>query len=206
MKKTAILFLFLFIVDNYSSNILRTIRTEIPPIIDGIIIDGEWNNCDSITQWIQLEPSKKAHSSMRTNIYSSYDQENLYFAFKCIMDPKKIIANISERDAIRKSDDAIFLLLDSFADGRSAYGFFVNPLGTLTDVKFVDDGRNSDYNWDTKWSAASSINSTGWEVEIAIPLNSISYKSELKEWGINFIIDCIVNKILKHKIRTEFII
>ena len=112
--------------------------------------------------------------------------DKIYFAFKCFTKSSKIVANIYERDQIQKSDDAIFILIDSFLDKRSAYGFFVNPLGTQTDIKFADDGRNEDINWDTQWETATSMNSWGWSVEIAIPFSSIAYNASLVTWGVNF--------------------
>ena len=165
---------------------LSTFQATKPPTIDGRIDVGEWVISDSTTDWIQLEPRKGSPSSQQTIIYSVYDKDNIYFAFTCFDTSSNIVANIYERDQIRKSDDAIFILLDSFLDKRSAFGFFVNPLGTQTDIKFADDGRNQDINWDAKWETAASVHSWGWSAEVAIPFTSINYDASLSTWGINF--------------------
>jgi len=186
--KFKIILLLLIINSSHlkASKSISTFKVTNSPTIDGQIDSGEWMISDSTTNWIQLEPAKNSPSSEHTIIYSVYDNDNIYFAFKCLDKSLKIVANINERDQIRKSDDAIFILIDSFLDKRSAYGFFVNPLGTQTDIKFADDGRNEDINWDTKWEAAASINSWGWSAEIAMPLSSIAYDASLETWGINF--------------------
>ena len=83
---------------------ISTSKTTTSPKIDGHINNSEWVISDSTTNWIQLEPIKNSPSSERTIIYSVYDNYNIYFAFKCFDKSSKIVANIYERDQIRKSD------------------------------------------------------------------------------------------------------
>ncbi|MBN2090856.1 carbohydrate binding family 9 domain-containing protein [candidate division KSB1 bacterium] len=162
-------------------------RTDHPPVIDGIVSSGEWNCSDSARHFIQMEPSKGMPASESTTVFVQFDSKKIYYAFKCYdSTPNTIVGAIQIRDQVHKSDDAIMLLIDTYHDHRSAFGFLVNPLGTQTDLRVQDDGRNLDSNWDTQWQAAAERTTWGWCVEIAIPFSSISYKESLKTWGINF--------------------
>jgi hypothetical protein len=83
------------------------------------------------------------------------------------------------------SDDVIGILLDTYYDKQNSYLFMVNPIGTLTDAKVTDDGKNIDFFWDTEWEAHSMITDNGWSVEVAIPFDKIQYNPKADTWGIN---------------------
>jgi hypothetical protein len=94
-------------------------------------------------------------------IYCAYDQENLYFAFRCFdSEPNKIKASISGRDTI-KVDDWICINLDSFDDQQSLYALYVNPLGIQGDSRF--EGGQEDSTVDVVWYSAGKINADGYK-------------------------------------------
>ena len=168
-----------------SQEIVQAIKVENPPQIDGVINESEWNKTDSISNFTQLEPAKGQLASEKTIVYLGYDNKNVYVAFQCFQD-KDVTANVQTRDNLKKSDDVIALVLDTYSDNRSGYCFLVNPLGTQTDFKITDDGRNINSDWDGEWKSATSIFPWGWSVEIAIPFRNIKYSSSIDKWGINF--------------------
>jgi len=167
------------------SAVLQTNKVATPPRIDGIIESGEWTVVDSATHFTQLEPFSGEPSSARTVVYLTFDNSHLYAAFKCFADPHSIVANIRTRDVLEKSDDHVFLLLDTFGDRRSSLAFAVNPSATQTDFRVADDGRNLDIRWDAEWQAAAKKTDFGWSAEMAIPFSSLKYDQKLSEWGIN---------------------
>ena len=84
---------------------------------------------DSATNFIQLEPQKGKPASEKTIIYAVYNDQHIYFAFKCYdQEPETIVSNIQIRDNLKKSDDAVILLLDTYRDNRSGFVFIVNRL------------------------------------------------------------------------------
>jgi len=87
-----------------------------------------------------------------------------------------LIAKNQGRDALSKNDDEVGLVIDTYNDNRTGYGFIVNPLGTQVDFKINDDGNNIDLNWDTEWKCAVAEFNGGWCTEIMIPLNSLNTK------------------------------
>lgn len=174
-------------------------RINVIPTIDGILNPGEWASSDSATQFIQLEPDKGNAATENTIVYISYDDNYLYLAFKCYLRrSENIVANIQMRDNLEKSDDAIIIILDTYLDKRSGYVFMVNPLGTQSDLRVADDGRNVDSNWDARWQAAVKIYPWGWVAEVAIPFSDINYDHTLGEWGINF------GRIIRHNAERAY--
>ncbi|MBN1560631.1 carbohydrate binding family 9 domain-containing protein [candidate division KSB1 bacterium] len=166
---------------------INPVYTNTPPKIDGIITENEWTGVTSTTGFTQLQPHKGAPASEETIVFVQQNANYLFVAFQCVQqNSSDIVANISRRDRLDNSDDAVLLLLDTFNDKRSAVAFWVNPLGTQTDLFITDDGRNADLNWDTEWQAAAHIADTVWTAEMAIPFDRIRYKNGLQTWGINF--------------------
>ena len=156
------------------------------PYIDGTISPGEWDLSQPASGFVQMEPDRGRMATEITRVYASFDSSNLYVAFLCYQgENHPIMANIQTRDRVTGGDDAVILLLDTYGDKRSAYGFTVNPLGTQTDYKITDDGRNINYEWDTEWEAAADRFDSGWSCEVAIPFTSIKYRASDEVWGLN---------------------
>ncbi len=150
------LFLFLtFILSSISLTYAKEIKVHFvkePPEIDGIETAQVWVIADSGLGFIQLEPEKGNPASENTIVYIMQNDEHIFIAFRCYQkDPATIVANITARDQLYKSDDAVMVLPDTFDDQRTGFSFLVNPLGTQTDLRINDDGRNTDRNWDTEW-------------------------------------------------------
>ena len=133
----------------------------------------------------QLEPEKGAPSSKPTSVYLWYDSTSFYFYIKCFQDKESIVANLQARDVISNDDDNIVLVLDTYNDERTAYGFWVNPIGTQADFKILDDGRTISNEWDTEWEVQTSISDSSWDALISIPFSSLKYKKKQSTWGFN---------------------
>lgn len=183
-----IFIVFLPVVTNvFGQKTLVVSDIDQAPIIDGRIYPAEWQQTDSISEFIQLEPTKGIPSSRKTVVYTAQFERTLYIAFKCyVNDQSEISARIQRRDRLDDSDDIITVLLDTYHDRRTSLLFIVNPLGTLADAKITDDGKNMDINWDMEWEAKSVKTSYGWSVEMALPYSSMQFGPKAKNWGINF--------------------
>ena len=150
-----VIIFFFSLASSYAQKKVAAYKLKSTVLIDGII-DSK-NFPDSATSFIQLEPQKGKVASRRTVIYFGYDSLNIYIFWKCYQPSDEIVAKIQSRDHLSKSDDLVLVMLDTYNDNTSAYGFFVNPLGSQIDAKFTDDGRNIDINWDTEWQSAVKI-------------------------------------------------
>jgi Domain of unknown function (DUF5916) len=151
----------------------RPLKTTTPPAIDGRLDDAVWADAPSVVLAKTFIPDFGRDPSERTVASMAYDEENLYFAFKCFdREPDKIKAAVANRDTIR-ADDFICINLDSFNDRQSLYAFYVNPLGIQTDSRFA--GGVEDFSVDFVWSSAGRLDPDGYSVELAVPFKSIRY-------------------------------
>jgi hypothetical protein len=164
---------------------LRPYKTDVPPVIDGVLDDAVWAKAPTETGFKTWNPDYGQDMHSATTVYYAYDRENLYFAFRCRdAEPAKVKASISARDQIR-ADDWICINLDSFNDQQALYAFYVNPLGIQGDSRF--QGNKEDYSVDVVWYSAGRIDAEGYAIEMRIPFKSIRYDSvEPVRMGIIF--------------------
>ncbi len=189
----------LLVLNAYSQPSFKATHFENMPVVDGQINEAEWIVEDSITQLIQLEPIKGQPSSRKSTVYIGQDEKNIYFAFKCFSNGRdEIVGKIQRRDMADDSDDVIAVLLDTYNDNQNAYLFMVNPIGTLTDAKVTDDGKNIDFFWDTEWEADTHIHDWGWTVEIRIPFEKILYNPKSEIWGLN------LGRVIRENLETSW--
>ena len=124
---------------------IKAIRTETPPKIDGKLDDACWQNSTRTGGLIQFEPQRGEPATQPTTIYLAYDANKLYVAFECFKtDMDNLAANQTRRDSFFFSDDHVEVLIDTFLDGRNCYAFALNPLGTQTDRRLINEGARTD--------------------------------------------------------------
>ncbi len=165
--------------------LLKPLKTEVPPLIDGVLDDPVWAEAPFVKDFKTFIPDFGRDLSEETLAYFAYDSENLYFAFQCYdREPDKVKATLSKRDDIR-TDDFVCINLDSFNDQQSLYALYVNPLGVQMDSRYASN--KEDFSVDIVWYSAGKLHDKGYAVEIRIPLKSIRYSSgERTEMSIFF--------------------
>ncbi|MCK5137021.1 MAG: carbohydrate binding family 9 domain-containing protein [Bacteroidales bacterium] len=176
---------------------IQAFPLEHPITIDGIHEPGRWEGADSAISFIQMEPAPGDLASEPTVCYIGYDSDYIYVSVNLYQDAN-VLAKAMSRDVLTKGDDCFVLVIDPYNDNRSGYGFWTNPLGTQTDFRINDDGRNIDANWDTEWNTASTIHDLGWTLEMAIPFKSLQFKPGTDTWGVNF------GRILRNSFETVY--
>ncbi|MCH7979084.1 MAG: carbohydrate binding family 9 domain-containing protein [Acidobacteria bacterium] len=162
-------------------------RSALPPVIDGIIDDDEWQGATPLTDFIQLEPQKGAPAMQPTVGLFFFDDTHVYIAVTAYDDdPESITARLNNRDDPLTQDDSVTIYLDTFHDRRTSYFFATNPLSTQTDGRITDDGRVQDTTWDASWQAAARVTDNGWTAEFAIPLRVLQFVAgNDRVWGFN---------------------
>lgn len=161
------------------------VKTSTPPKIDGILDDECWQNQEPLTNFISFIPDFGKTLADKTYAYTSYDEENLYFAFRCLdSEPDKIKVTMDARDNIQQ-DDWVCINLDSFNDQQGLYALYANPLGCQMDSRFSSG--MEDFSVDMVWYSEGRITEEGYTVEIRIPLKSIRFaKKEVVQMGVFF--------------------
>jgi len=156
---------------------LRPVRTTVPPTVDGVIDDAAWAGKRIVDGgFVMFQPRYGEPFPLKTEIFTTYDGENIYFAFRCHDDePDRIKTSITKRDNIF-SDDFVAVSLDALGTMQTAYIFCVNPSGIQGDL--LETGGNNDPSSDWVWESAGRITGEGYQVELRIPLKSIQYTAD----------------------------
>lgn len=157
--------------------------------IDGILDEPAWDSAGVLELNYEWFPGDQIAPPVRTECLLTYDNDNLYVAFRAHdPEPEKIRAHLMDRDSVTTfvQDDHIVLLLDTFNDQRRAFQFRVNPLGVQMDGILSAVEGIEDFSWDVIWKSAGRINDSGYVVEIALPFNQLRFKpgGGVQTWGI----------------------
>lgn len=164
--------------------------TKIPtaaerPRIDGRLDDPIWQRASVATDFVQERPQPGEPARARTEVRVAVDAAALYVAARLFDAPDSMAAPLGPRDATGIPSDWFDVIVDSYHDRRTAFRFSVNPRGVQKDVLHYDDVRE-DLSWDAVWEAATQADSTGWTVELRIPLSQLRFRPGQTTWGINF--------------------
>ena len=144
---------------------LRATRVAVSPKLDGLLDDEAWSRPPlPLDTWISYNPMRGEPATQRTDVWVAYDDEAIYFAFKCFdNEPGKIRTTISRRDSAY-SDDWVAISLDSSRAGQVAYHMFVNPSGIQMDA--LNTGSNGEDNapdWIWQSAGRSAPTATRWK-------------------------------------------
>lgn len=160
---------------------IRRIQAKIH--VDGRLDEPVWSQLTPISEFVQTNPSEGAPVSEKSEAFLFYDDENLYFGFKCYdSEPGKIVARYDTHDA-RTNSDSVNIFIDPFGDRRTGYFFSVNARGVQFDA-LMKEGQTFDATWDGIWQSAARLESWGWSAEVAIPFKSIRFQPGVP-WGLN---------------------
>jgi len=192
---------------------VKAVRIQQGPRIDGFLSDPVWQSAVPFSEFRQVEPEPNADPTEKTELLVLFDQSNLYIGVLCWDgEPRRIAANTMAHDSAgdtgggrmgygshhggsqSSSDDLVRVLIDSFQDKRTAYVFYVNPLGARSEG--LAYGGNPSLNWDGIWEARSRLLDSGWSAELRIPFKTISFSPGLTAWGIN------VERVVPRKLET----
>lgn len=152
--------------------------------IDGKLDDEAWAKAEPNDNFTQVDPIEGGVPSQRTVMRVLFDENNLYVGVRCYeTDPSLIVAKDMTRDSGLMNDDHITIVLDTFMDRRNGYLFLVGAAGGKTDG-LIRAG-NPETEWDGIWYGKANIDDEGYTVEIAIPMQTVSFDPESDSWGFN---------------------
>ncbi len=158
------------------------------PKLDGNLNDVSWQKAAQITTFKQREPREGDPISEKTAVYMCRTAEALYFGFRCTeQDPGKITAKELARDVSLGHDDRVQIILDTFKNQKSAYWFQIGPRGSIGDALVSENGATFNKDWDGLWDGRARIHETGWDAEVEIPFNTLSFNATLDQWGLKLI-------------------
>ncbi len=192
MKKYLLLALFIFVSfisateKNSSQKTTTAFKVEAASIkIDGKLDEAVWKN-KPIDEFTQQDPNEGSPATQKTEVWIAYDDECLYVAARLYdTNPELIDVALSRKDNYFASD-WFGVYVDPFNDKKTGNFFGINAAGTLVDGVLFNDSWD-DASWDGVWEGLTTIDKTGWSLEMKIPFSQLRFKeSDKMIWGINF--------------------
>jgi hypothetical protein len=196
---------------------VQAVRVDAGPRVDGALDDEVWARATPVDTFTQQEPNLGQPATERTEVRIVYDARTIYIAVHAYQAggvttaaeaPSAgagehahhgggVVATEMRRDSDRLFDEDNFqVILDTFKDSRNGYMFVTTPLGAKLEQQIFDEGEgggrgttsNVNRNWDGVWDSAARITDDGWTAEMAIPTNTLRFRStDEQTWGINFL-------------------
>jgi hypothetical protein len=154
--------------------------------VDGVLDETAWSTAEPIETFTQTEPDEGAPASFHTVVRIVAGPKAIAIGIVCDdPDPSRIVSFSVRRDAQLDSEDHVAVVIGPFRDGRSGYVFAVNPSGARYDGLINPGGENDNEDWDGIWDAATARIATGWSGEIVIPVQTLNFNGDLREWHFN---------------------
>ena len=153
--------------------------------VDGAVDEPAWSSAETIEQLTQSDPDEGVPGSARTTVRVLASASAIAIGIVCEQNPADIVSFSVRRDASLDNEDHVRVVLGPFMDGRSGYVIAVNPSGARYDGLIAPGGENDNPDWDGIWDAATKRSSTGWSAEIRIPIHTLSFNADLREWHFN---------------------
>ena len=169
---------------------------------DGQLEEEVWRRAVFTSDFTQREPDEGAPASELTEIAFAYTESALYVGVRMYSDdPSGIRAILSRRDEGGDSE-RIIVLLDSYQNRRTHYGFAVTAAGTRLDWYSGSDDEDfgdRDYSFNPVWEAAAVIDSIGWTAEMEIPFSQIRFNKRVDNaFGLN------INRFIPQKSEDAY--
>lgn len=167
----------------------KAVFTDVAPYIDGHLDENFWQNIPPITNFTQQWPEDGNPATEKTEVRIAYDRDYLYFGFRFYdRNPDRIRARNLERGGRNSRDDHAYIGIDTYRDGRNAYLFEMNALGTQDDALVTDESLSyGSYSWDAVFISETNINEEGWTLEVAIPFRQLRFPDgDELEFGLMF--------------------
>lgn len=153
------------------------------PVVDGRVDEAVWEAVPWSGDFTQRDPQDGAAPSVQSQFKVLYDDDALYFAFRCFDDPQLVSSILARRDWF--PGDWIEVNIDSRRDRRTAYSFTLSLSGTRGDEYVSENGNNWNGNWDPVWECATHVDAQGWTAESRIPLSQLRFdNSPDQAWGL----------------------
>ena len=164
---------------------VRAVRLAQALRIDGNLDEDLYQRVTPISDFIQTEPLAGTPATERTEVWISFDNDNIYVSMRAAeSQPERMIVNDMRRDSGNITQNENFQFsFDTFFDRRNSVNFQFNPIGGRMDGQVSNEG-NYTGDWNPIWRYQVRRNASGWTAEAAVPFKSLRYKQgSAQVWG-----------------------
>ena len=174
------------VANGNSTKVVRVVRVDTPPVIDGRLDEAVWGQADVITDFHQVRPGDGTPPSERTEVYLLYGDDALYIGARMYDgEPDRMAAPTVRHGQGLGRDDRLVVILDPFNTRRGGYRFETNSNGVRHDALY-DNPDSFNSNWTVIWDTAASKFDQGWTSEVEIPFKTLPFDPAIDTWGFNF--------------------
>jgi hypothetical protein len=159
--------------------VYEVVRTAMPIKVDGKLNEEAWKKALNVGDFVNNSDGSK--SSYKTEAKILYDENFLYFAFRCVDD--NIWATLKRRDEHLWEEEVVEVFLQADPSQPSYIELEVNPLGTMLDIYLLGVRKPLHYeSWNSEklqWGVQVFGTVDGkagdheWTCEIALPIEDI---------------------------------
>lgn len=154
--------------------------------LDGRLDEDVWMDAVPATNFMQMDPDNGQPATEQTEVRFVYNADKLYMGVTMFdSEPDKLIYYQMGRDGFLPADDKLQWAIDTFGDGRTAYWWEMNPLGSMADALRGANNTNN-RQWDGIWDARATRSEIGWTLEIEVPFRTMNFNPDSDAWGVNF--------------------
>ncbi len=160
-------------------------QTDLPIQLDGVLDEPAWQKGKASGKWWQNFPNDSLHATGQTEMYMTYDDENLYVAVICYSAGNDFVTPTLRRDFSFMGNDNLSIHFDTYSDQTNSLFFGMNPQGCRREALISGGGRQRNTfnsSWDNKWDGDSKIYEDHWIGEFAIPFKTLRYKEGATTW------------------------
>ena len=178
--------------------VVQAVRTDAHIHIDGRLDEAAWSAAPVHSDFTQIDPEEGRPASQRTEVRILYDDNALYVGAR-LHDDGEITGRLGRRDMPLGDSDWFGVMLDSYHDHRTAFGFDVNPAGVRRDeIKVIEADDNS---WDPVWDVATTVDEDGWTAEYRIPFSQLRFSADdVQSWGIQ--LERVIGRLREYSVST----
>ncbi|MBD1584224.1 carbohydrate binding family 9 domain-containing protein [Pseudoalteromonas sp. S16_S37] len=171
---------------------LSIYKLKVAPVIDGHVNEEEWQGAQLVEQFVEFRPNLGKDAPYPIKARVAYDESYLYIGAQIIQPQQSITDRVLTQGDRIWDEDYFGITLDTNFDKRDAYLFHVTPSGVREDG--LVDGTQYIGEWSTIWYAKTQRTEQGWSVEMAIPMQSVSFDPNKSNWGLQ----------LRHKLSKPY--
>jgi hypothetical protein len=169
--------------------IYQATRVTTAPKIDGEPFEKFWDAIPTGGDFVMIQPTngQKERDTHKTEFKIAYDDNALYVAaFLYDNHPESILRQFSQRDQIDVQADVFGFYLNTYNNQINQTRFFATSANALGDA--IAEGNREDYSFNVVFKSETSINESGWYVEMKIPYRTLRFPEiEQQDWSFQII-------------------
>ncbi|MEQ1758956.1 MAG: DUF5916 domain-containing protein [Vicinamibacterales bacterium] len=174
--------------DGEGRTTVRVVKLTAPLRVDGNLDEDIYRTVTPISDLIQVEPIAGAPATEKTEVWLSFDADNIYVSLRASeSQPERMVMNEMRRDSFNVFQNENFqFAFDTFYDHRNSVSFQFNPIGGRMDGQLSNESTfNAD--WNPIWRLQVRRVADGWTAEAAVPFKSLRYTPGTAQvWGVQF--------------------